>query len=436
MTPTEFARRRRQLMRMIGSGGIAILPAAPEKIRNRDTTYPFRQDSDFIYLTGFDEPDAVAVLIPGRAHAEYILFCRERDPSRETWDGPRAGPEGAQADHGADDAFPISDIDEILPGLMEHCERVYYTMGAHPDFDTQVMGWFDGLRNRGQSDGLIPREFVALDHLLHDMRLYKSRREISALRKAARIAAAAHKKLMAACRPGIMEYELEAELLHEFKRNGCETAYQPIVGSGPNSCVLHYVKNNRRMEDGEMLLVDAGCEYRGYASDVTRSMPVNGRLSIEQKAVYQIVLDAQKAAIEKVSPRCHWNEPHDAAIKTITRGLVKLGLLKGRVPSLIKSAAYKKFFMHRTGHWLGMDVHDVGDYRVGEEWRHLEPGMVMTVEPGIYIPPGTKGVARKWWGIGVRIEDDVLITKDGCEVLSRDVPREIADIEALMSGGI
>ncbi|MCH9026870.1 MAG: aminopeptidase P N-terminal domain-containing protein [Proteobacteria bacterium] len=436
MTPTEFARRRRQLMRMIGSGGIAILPAAPEKIRNRDTTYPFRQDSDFIYLTGFDEPDAVAVLIPGRAHAEYILFCRERDPSRETWDGPRAGPEGAQADHGADDAFPISDIDEILPGLMEHCERVYYTMGAHPDFDTQVMGWFDGLRNRGQSDGLIPREFVALDHLLHDMRLYKSRREISALRKAARIAAAAHKKLMAACRPGIMEYELEAELLHEFKRNGCETAYQPIVGSGPNSCVLHYVKNNRRMEDGEMLLVDAGCEYRGYASDVTRSMPVNGRFSIEQKAVYQIVLDAQKAAIEKVSPRCHWNEPHDAAIKTITRGLVKLGLLKGRVPSLIKSAAYKKFFMHRTGHWLGMDVHDVGDYRVGEEWRHLEPGMVMTVEPGIYIPPGTKGVARKWWGIGVRIEDDVLITKDGCEVLSRDVPREIADIEALMSGGI
>lgn len=436
MTPTEFARRRRQLMRMIGSGGIAILPAAPEKIRNRDTIYPFRQDSDFIYLSGFDEPDAVAVLIPGRAHAEYILFCRERDPSRETWDGPRAGPEGAQADHGADDAFPISDIDEILPGLMEHCDRVYYTMGAHPDFDTQVMGWFDGLRNRGQSDGLMPQEFIALDHLLHDMRLYKSRGEIGAMRKAARIAAAAHKKLMAACRPGIMEYELEAELLHEFKRNGCETAYQPIVGSGPNSCVLHYVKNDRRMEDGEMLLVDAGCEYRGYASDVTRSMPVNGRFSSEQKAIYQIVLDAQKAAIEKVSPRCHWNEPHDAAVKTITRGLVKLGLLKGRVPALVKSTAYKKFFMHRTGHWLGMDVHDVGDYRVGDEWRHLEPGMVMTVEPGIYIPPGIKGVARKWWGIGVRIEDDVLVTNDGCEVLSRDVPREIADIEALMNGEI
>ena len=435
MTPTEFARRRRQLMRMIGSGGIAILPAAPEKIRNRDTTYPFRQDSDFIYLTGFDEPDAVAVLIPGRAHAEYILFCRERDPSRETWDGPRAGPDGAQADHGADDAFPISDIDEILPGLMEHCERVYYTMGAHPDFDTQVMGWFDGLRNRGQSDGLIPREFVALDHLLHDMRLYKSRGEIGAMRKAARISAAAHKKLMAACRPGIMEYELEAELLHEFKRNGCDTAYQPIVGSGPNSCVLHYVQNNRRMEDGEMLLVDAGCEYRGYASDVTRSIPVNGQFSNEQKAIYQVVLDAQQAAIEKASPYSHWNEPHDAAVKTITRGLVKLGLLKGRVPALIKSAAYKKFFMHRTGHWLGMDVHDVGDYRVGEEWRHLEAGMVMTVEPGIYISPGTRGVARKWWGIGVRIEDDVLITKNGCEVLSRDVPREIADIEALMSGG-
>ncbi|GBF30830.1 Xaa-Pro aminopeptidase [bacterium MnTg04] len=319
---------------------------------------------------------------------------------------------------------------------MEHCDRVYYTMGAHPDFDTQVMGWFDGLRNRGQSDGLMPQEFIALDHLLHDMRLYKSRGEIGAMRKAARIAAAAHKKLMAACRPGIMEYELEAELLHEFKRNGCETAYQPIVGSGPNSCVLHYVKNDRRMEDGEMLLVDAGCEFRGYASDVTRSMPVNGRFSSEQKAIYQVVLDAQKAAIEKVSPRCHWNDPHDAAVRTITRGLVKLGLLKGRVPALIKAAAYKKFFMHRTGHWLGMDVHDVGDYRVGDEWRHLEPGMVMTVEPGIYIPPGIKGVARKWWGIGVRIEDDVLVTKDGCEVLSRDVPREIADIEALMNGEI
>jgi Xaa-Pro aminopeptidase len=434
MTAKEFARRRRQLMRMIGNDGIAILPAAPEKIRNRDTTYPFRQDSDFFYLTGFDEPDAVAVLIPGRAHAEYILFCRERDSSRETWDGPRAGPDGAQADHGADDAFPITDIDEILPGLMEHCERVYYTMGAHPDFDKQVMGWFDGLRNRGQSDGLIPQEFVALDHLLHDMRLYKSRSEIAAMRKAARIAASAHKKLMAACRPGIMEYELEAELLHEFKRNGCNPAYQPIVGSGPNSCILHYVLNNCGMEDGDMLLVDAGCEYRGYASDVTRTMPVNGRFSKEQKAIYQIVLDAQKAAIEKVAPDRHWNEPHDAAVKIITRGLVKLGLLKGRVPSLIKSEAYKKFFMHRTGHWLGMDVHDVGDYRVGEEWRHLEPGMVMTVEPGIYIPPGSKGVAKKWWGIGVRIEDDILVTKDGCEVLSRDVPREIEEIEALVGG--
>ncbi|MCZ6559700.1 MAG: Xaa-Pro aminopeptidase [Gammaproteobacteria bacterium] len=435
MTAKEFARRRRQLMRMIGNDGIAILPAAPEKIRNRDTTYPFRQDSDFLYLTGFDEPDAVAVLIPGRAHSEYILFCRERNPSRETWDGPRAGPDGAQADYGADDAFPITDIDEILPGLMERCERVYYTMGAHPDFDKQVMGWFDGLRNRGQSDGLIPQEFVALDHLLHDMRLYKSRGEIAAMRKAARIAASAHKKLMAACRPGIMEYVLEAELLHEFKRNGCNPAYQPIVGSGPNSCILHYVLNNRGMEDGDMLLVDAGCEYRGYASDVTRTMPVNGRFSKEQKAIYQIVLDAQKAAIEKVAPDRHWNEPHDAAVKIITRGLVKLGLLKGRVPSLIKAEAYKKFFMHRTGHWLGMDVHDVGDYRVGEEWRHLEPGMVMTVEPGIYIPPGSKGVARKWWGIGVRIEDDILITKDGCEVLSHDVPREIEEIEALVGGG-
>ncbi len=432
MTKTEFARRRRQLMRMIGKGGIAILPASPEKIRNRDTSYRYRQDSDFFYLTGFNEPEAVTVLVPGRVHAEYIMFCRERDPSRETWDGPRAGTDGAQAEYAADDAFPIADIDEILPGLMENCERVYNTMGAYPEFDQQVLGWFNGLRNRGQSNELIPQEFVALDHLLHDMRLYKSRSEIGAMRKAARITAKAHHKLMAACRPGKMEYELEAELLHEFKRNGCDPSYQPIVGSGPNSCILHYVLNNRQMKDGEMLLVDAGCEYQGYASDITRTMPVSGHFSDEQKAIYEIVLEAQKAAIEKVSPSCHWNESHLAAVKTITRGLVRLGLLKGRVPTLIKKEAYKKFFMHRTGHWIGLDVHDVGDYRVHEEWRHLEAGMVLTVEPGIYVAPGTKGVAKKWWGIGVRIEDDVLVTKDGCEVLSRDLPKEVDEIEALV----
>lgn len=433
MNATEFARRRRQLMRMMGKGGIAILPSAPEKLRNRDTAYPYRQDSDFSYLTGFDEPEAVAVLVPGRDHGEFVLFCRERDVLRETWDGPRAGQEGARSDYGADDAFPIADIDDILPGLMENCERIYYTMGANAGFDQQVMAWFNRLRSQGQNDGQMPLEFVALDHYLHDMRLYKSRSEISAMRKAAKIAATAHRKLMAACVPGAMEYELEAELLHEFKRHGCEPAYQPIVGSGPNSCVLHYVANNRRVEDGELLLVDAGCEYQGYASDITRTLPVNGQFNEEQRAIYQIVLDAQHAAIDKISPSSHWNDPHEAAVRVITLGLRKLGLLKGSLPDLLKTEAYKKFYMHRTGHWLGMDVHDVGDYRVDDEWRLLEPGMVMTVEPGIYIAPGTRGVPKKWWGIGVRIEDDVLVTRDGYDVLSKDVPKEVSEVEALVA---
>lgn len=433
MRATEYARRRRQLMRMMGKGGIAILPSAPETMRNRDTAYPYRQDSDFLYLTGFEEPESVAVLIPGREHGEFILFCRERNPEREAWDGPRAGQDGAQSEFGADDAFPISDLDDILPGLMENCERVYYTMGANTIFDQQVMAWFNGLRSHGQNDGHSPLEFVALDHYLHDMRLYKSRGEVSALRRAAKIAASAHRRLMAACAPGAMEHELEAELIYEFKRHGCEPAYQPIVGSGPNSCVLHYVANNRRIEDGDLLLVDAGCEYGGYASDITRTLPVNGYFSKEQRAIYQIVLDAQKAAIEKISPGGHWNEPHEAAVKVITMGLRRLGLLKGKLGGLIKSEAYKKFYMHRTGHWLGMDVHDVGDYRVDDEWRLLEAGMVMTVEPGIYIASGTKGVAKKWWGIGIRIEDDVLVTKDGHDVLSRDVPKEPDEVEALVA---
>jgi len=432
MNKKEFARRRRELMRMMGKGGIAILPAAPSKIRNRDVEYAYRQDSDFYYLTGFPEPEAVAVLIPGRPHGEYILFCRDRDPERETWDGRRAGPEGARSSHGADDAFPIADIDEILPHMLEHCERVYYTMGVHAEFDQRLLGWVNQLRAQAKTGITTPGEFVALDHLLHDMRLFKSRSEVSVMRKAARIAAAAHVRAMKACRPGLKEYEIEAEYLHEFRRHGAEPSYHPIVGSGENACILHYVENDAKMEDGQLLLVDAGCEYDYYASDITRTFPVGGRFTAEQRAVYDVVLQAQAAAIEATRTGNHWNDPHDAAVKAITRGLVKLGLLKGRVPTLVKEGAYRKFYMHRTGHWLGMDVHDVGDYKVGEEWRVLEPGMVMTIEPGIYIAPGTKGVPKKWWGIGVRIEDDVLVTKDGPEILSDDVPRDPDEIERLM----
>ena len=432
MNKKEFARRRRQLMRMMGKGGIAILPAAPPRVRNRDAEYAYRQDSDFLYLTDFDEPESVAVLIPGRKHGEYIVFCRERDALRETWDGRRVGPEGVVEHYGADDAFPIADIDDILPGLIEQSERVYYTMGVHPEFDGRLMGWVNALRAQVGAGRHTPQEFVALDHLLHDMRLYKSRSEAATMRRAARIAADAHLRAMRVCRPGMKEYEIEAEFLHEFRRHGTVPSYQPIVGGGENGCILHYTENRDPLRDGDLLLIDAGCEYDYYASDITRTFPVGGRFSPSQRAIYDVVLEAQLAAIDAVRPGNHWNEPHDAAVKAITRGLAKLGLLKGRLPTLIKNEAYKRFFMHRTGHWLGMDVHDVGDYKVGDEWRVLEPGMVLTIEPGIYVPADSKGVAKKWWGIGVRIEDDVMVTKTGHEVLSRHAPKDPDEIEALM----
>jgi Xaa-Pro aminopeptidase len=432
MNPKEFARRRRQLMRMVGKGGIAILPAAPTRVRNRDVEHAYRQDSDFHYLTGFPEPEAVAVLMPGRPHGEYVLFCRDRNPERETWDGRRAGPEGAVRDYGADDAFPVCDIDDILPGMLEHSERVYYTIGLNAEFDQRLLGWVNQLRAAAKTGVTTPAEFVALDHLMHDMRLFKSRGEVAAMRKAARIAAAAHIRAMRACRPGMMEYEIEAEFLHEFRRHDATTAYQPIVGGGANGCILHYVENGAQLNAGELLLVDAGCEYDCYASDVTRTFPVDGRFSAAQRELYEVVLEAQLAAIARVRPGNHWNDPHDAAVRVLTRGLVRLGLLKGRVPTLIREGAYRPFYMHRTGHWLGMDVHDVGDYKLGEQWRILEPGMVMTVEPGLYVAPGSKGVARKWQGIGIRIEDDVLVTANGAEVLSCDAPKDPEEIERLM----
>ncbi|HEY6645262.1 Xaa-Pro aminopeptidase [Povalibacter sp.] len=432
MRKTEFARRRRQLMKMIGKGGIAILPAVPESTRNSDVLYHYRPDSDFHYLTGFGEPESVAVLIPGRTHAEYVLFVRDRDPTRETWDGRRAGPEGATRDYGADDAFPIADIDDILPGLMENCSRVYYTMGLHQDFDQRVIGWVNQLKNQGRSGVQPPQEFVALDHFLHDMRLYKTRPELEAMRHSARIAVAAHKRAMQFTRPGRMEYEVMAELLHEFRRSNADISYHPIVGGGANGCILHYHENSDELKDGDLLLIDAGCEYELYASDITRTFPVSGRFTPEQRALYDVVLEAQHAAIAKTRPGNHWNDPHDAAVKAITQGLVKLGLLKGKVPNLIRDGAYRKFYMHRTGHWLGMDVHDVGDYKVGEQWRVLEPGMAMTVEPGVYIPSGTPGVPKRWWNIGIRIEDDVVVTSDGCEVLTEGLVKDADGIEKLM----
>ena len=432
MNSKEFARRRKQLMRMVGKGGIVILPAAPIRKRSRDTEYIFRQDSDFYYLTGFAEPDAVAVLVPGREQGEFVLFCRERDKKRELWDGARQGPEGVVANLGADDAFPIEDIDDILPGLMESCERVYYTMGMYADFDDRIADWVNSLRS-GLSKGLhTPQEFVALDHLLHDMRLYKSRAEISAMRRSAKVAVAAHKRAMQMTRPGLFEYEVEAEFRHEFRRNNAWVSYSPIVGGGANACTLHYVDNNCELKDGDLLLIDAGCELDYYASDITRTFPVNGKFTPEQRAVYEIVLEAQLVAIDKTVKGNHWNDPHDAAVRAITQGLKKLGLLSGTLPKLIKDEAYKEFYMHRTGHWLGMDVHDVGDYKVGDEWRMLENGMVMTVEPGIYIANSRKVPAR-FRNIGVRIEDDVAVTSKGPDVLTKGLAKEPDDIEKLMA---
>lgn len=430
---SEYAKRRRQLMRMMESGSIAIIPAAPEKIRNRDTHYPYRQDSDFWYLTGFAEPQAVAVLIPGRKEAEYVLFCRDRDPERETWDGKRAGPEGACDIHGADDAFPIDDIDDILPGLMESRESVYYTMGSNRDFDQRVIGWVRHLQQQMRRESAGPQEFVSLDPFLHDMRLYKSRKEVSLMKQAAKVSVSAHRRAMQAVRPGMYEHEIEAELLYEFRRNGGQPAYPSIVGGGANGCILHYIENNQVLNDGELLLVDAGCEIEHYASDVTRTWPVNGRFTPAQRDLYQVVLDAQYAAIDSVRVGEHWNISQEVAVRELTRGLKKLGILEGRLDKLVREEAYKRFYMHRVGHWLGLDVHDVGDYRIGDEWRELEPGMALTIEPGLYIPANSKGVDRKWWNIGVRIEDDVLVTPGGPDVLSGSLEKEPDAIEKLMA---
>ncbi|MFT5082306.1 MAG: Xaa-Pro aminopeptidase [Lentisphaeria bacterium] len=434
VSKAEYTRRRKQLMGMMEPNSIAILPSAYEKSRSRDTDFPFRQDSDFMYLTGFSEPEAVLALVPGREHGEVVWFCREKDKTKEIWDGYRAGPEGVCKSYGADDAFPIADIDDILPGLLEGRERVYYALGKDPEFDKHVMSWVNSIRAKVRSGASPPGEFLDLDHFLHDMRLYKSAGEIRIMAQAANISAEAHALAMQVCKPGIFEYQLESEIKHACAmKGGRHQAYNAIVGGGNNACILHYVENSEKLKDGDLVLIDAGCEYQGYASDITRTFPVNGKFSKEQKAIYELVLSAQNAALEKIQAGNHWNEPHDASVRTITTGLVELGLLSGDVDALIENEAFKEFYMHRIGHWIGMDVHDVGDYKVGGEWRVLEVGMVMTVEPGIYISPDNENVAAKWRGIGVRIEDDVLVDKEGARIFSHAAPKSVADIEALMS---
>lgn len=430
----EFARRRRALMAEMEENSIAILPAAPERTRNRDVLHPYRQDSDFWYLSGFPEPEAVMVLVPGREHGEFVLFCRERDPKMEIWDGYRAGPEGAVETYGADDAFPISDIDEILPGLIEGRDRVYHDLGRDTDFDSQLMGWVNTIRAQVRTGAHPPGEFLALTHILHDMRLYKSAAELKVMRKAGEIAAAGHVRAMQTVKPGMYEYQLEAEYLHEFLQRGARsTAYPSIVGGGKNGCILHYIENSEKLKNGDLVLVDAGCELDCYASDITRTFPVNGKFNKHQQALYELVLESQYAAIDAVQPGNHWDQFHEAALYVLTQGMIDLGLLQGEFNELIETEAYRRFFMHRTGHWLGLDVHDVGDYKVHDAWRVLEPGMVLTVEPGLYVAADDKTVAEHWRGIGIRIEDDVAVTKTGHEVLTSDVPKNVADIETLMA---
>ena len=428
-----FSRRRKQLMRIAGDEAILVLAAAPERIRSRDTHYPYRQDSDFWYLTGFEEPSAVLVLVPGRAHGEALLFCRERDLEREGWDGPRLGPERACEALGFDDAYPIDDLDDILPGLLEGRTRVYYHFGRDTDFDLKLIGWLNRVREQVRHGAQPPHEFLELGHLLDELRLFKSAEELKLMQRAADIAIAAHEAAMRAVRPGMQEYELQAELEREFRRADAVPAYGSIVGAGANACVLHYVANNAPIRDGDLVLIDAGAEHRGYASDITRTFPANGRFTKEQRALHDLVGAAQAAALAQARPGIPYEAMHAAAVETLTEGLLRLGLLKGRLEKNIADGGYKRFYRHKTGHWLGLDVHDVGDYRLDGESRLLEPGMVLTVEPGLYVMPDDAGVPAKWRGIGIRTEDDAAITRDGHRVLTQKLARSAEEIEALMA---
>lgn len=428
-----YAKRRRQLMRMAGDDAILVLPSAPERIRSRDTHYPYRQDSDLLYLTGFPEPEAVLVLVPGRRHGEVILFCRERDPEREGWDGPRFGPEGAVEAFGLDDAYPITDLDDILPGLLEGRSRVYYHFGRDQEFDLKLIGWLNRVRAMARLGAQPPHEFLELGHLLDELRLFKDRDELRLMQRAADISVLAHQAAMHAARPGIHEYQLQAEVERVFRAHDADPAYSSIVGAGSNACVLHYRANAAQAKDGDLVLIDAGAEYRGYAADITRTFPVNGRFTKEQRALHEIVGAAQAAALAQARAGIPYEAGHVAAVETLTEGLLRLGLLKGKLEKNLADGSYKRFYRHKTGHWLGLDVHDVGEYRLDGESRLLEPGMVFTIEPGVYVSPDDTTVDAKWRGIGIRTEDDVLVTADEPQVLTGALARSADEIEALMS---
>jgi len=423
----EFAKRRLQLMEIAGDDSVIILRAAAQKIRNNDVGYPYRQNSDFLYLSGFSEPEAMMVLLPEGKGGQSILFCRERDPHREMWDGLMTGTEGAVEQFGFDEAFPISEMEKRLPRLLRGCERIYYDLGRDSDFDQLLIGWMNEFRAKTRKKFLAPDEIIALDHSLHEMRLFKSRTEITVMRKSARIAATAHQRAMQVCKPGMNEAEIHAELLQIFTRNQCEASYIPIVGGGANACVLHYISNRDLLNDGDLLLIDAGAEYDGYASDITRTFPVNGKFSGPQKDLYQVVLAAQLKAIEETRAGNPWEHVHETAVRVATEGMLELGILKGSLEEALEEEYFKDYYVHNTGHWLGLDVHDVGEYEIDGHSRVLEPGMVLTVEPGIYIPRSATAVDEIWRGM------DVVVTRGEADILTSDICKTIEDIEAMMA---
>src|SRR5689334_19094677 len=425
-----YSGRRQRLARQM-QRGVAVLATAREHIRNRDAHFPFRFDSYFHYLTGFPEPGAVLV-VTGGEQSKSLLFCREKDMEREIWDGFRYGPQGAKEAFGFDEAYPVSELDAMVPKLLADQPAVFADVGDSEAWDARLIQWLNAVRMQARTGVSAPGEIRDVRKLLDDMRLIKDAAELMTMRRAAHISCEAHRRAMQATKPGMAEYEIEAELLHTFRRHGAQApAYTPIVAGGANACVLHYVANDQRVREGDLLLIDAGCELDGYASDITRTFPVDGRFQGVQREVYELVLAAQAAAIAQVKPGNHWEQPHEAAVRTLVQGFIDLKLCTGTVDAVIENGDYRKFYMHRTGHWLGMDVHDCGDYKRDGNWRQLEPGMVLTVEPGCYIRPA-EDVPERLWNIGVRIEDDVVVAAHDCEVLTADAPKQIADIEALM----
>jgi len=434
MIPIKSYSVRRQQLASQMQKGIAIIPTSPERIRSRDGHYPYRFDSYFYYLTGFSEPEAMLIMIVGNEISETrnILFCQDKDIEHEIWNGFRHGPESAKEVFNVDEAYPISSVDEMLPKLLIDQPKIYYALGQDTRWDLRLTGWLNQVREQSRNGLSTPAEICDSRMLVDEMRLFKSTEELQLMRYAAEISSGAHCRAMKVARPGMKEYEIEAELLYEFRNHGAEApAYTPIVAGGANACVLHYVKNNMELISGDLLLVDAGCELHGYAADITRTFPVNGKFNSIQKDIYQLVLSAQSAAISAVQPGNSWDMPHTAALKILVQGFIDLGLCHGSIDSVIESEDYRRFYMHRTGHWLGLDVHDVGEYKRDGKWRLFEPGMTLTVEPGCYIRPA-ESVPDHFWNIGVRIEDDVVVTSSGCEILSVSAPKSIDEIEELM----